>query len=109
MPKEDEVGNTDRDTFTGWDPEWPYPDHKAREIVDAWGNPLVYLHWRDYKSPRSHMVKYRLKSGRTVRIKLARDATGAWPNWRKFAIWSLGPKGENRDGKDKKTPCNWRR
>ncbi len=105
--KESDYGNTDNDTITGWDPQWIFGDSRAREIVDAWGNPLVYFHWRDYEHPSSYMTRYKLRNKRYVNARPARDRNKTWPRYRKFMIWSMGPDGGNKDGHGD-GPCNWR-
>ena len=93
--------NLDRDNIPSSYPlDWFFGDSQAREIVDSWGNPLVYFHNRDYKSPKTHMRTYRLFNRKNVAgFKPGKSKkTKAYHGWSSFQIWSVGPNGENENG-----------
>ncbi|MCX7703252.1 MAG: type II secretion system GspH family protein [Planctomycetota bacterium] len=92
--------NTDEDSIGGgFDPKWVFGDLKARELVDSWGNPLIYFHHCDYKEPGSHITKYKLGNKKYIQAKPQIDKKkGMYPNWNSFVIWSCGPNGENENG-----------
>jgi len=94
------IANTDDDSLPGgFDPKWIFQDLKAREIVDSWGNPLIYFHHRDYKDPQSYMTKYKLANKKYIYAKPQVDKKkGIYPNWNSYLLWSSGPNGENEQG-----------
>jgi type II secretion system protein G len=99
--EEKSYSNTDRDDVPASYPlNWFFGDSQAREIVDSWGNPLVYFHNRDYAKPKTHMQTYKLTSGK----KLSGFAPGkskktaAYHSWSSYQIWSVGPNGKNENG-----------
>lgn len=64
------------------------------EIVDAWGNPIVYFHNRDYKDP-SKVQKYMRADGSTVTVEVrTRDKAGGFENAQGFQLFSFGEDGE---------------
>lgn len=64
------------------------------EYADAWGNPLVYFHARDYKNPQ-RMEQYVLADGQTI-VKVApkASATGGFAREGSFQLFSLGADGQ---------------
>ncbi len=93
--------NLDKDNIPASYPlNWFFGDRQAREIVDSWGNPLVYFHNRDYKKPKSYMCTYRglgrknlsgFKPGKSKK-------TATYHSWSRYQIWSIGPDGKNENG-----------
>jgi len=97
--KEEQLGNTDGDRLgPGPDPTHSkYPTRELLEVLDPWGNPLVYFHYRDYRGGR-----------RGARVRIGDEdqscrpqpsgKTGQYPGVDRFVIWSAGPDGVNEDG-----------
>lgn len=93
--------NLDNDNIPNSYPlDWFFGDRQAREIVDAWGNPLVYFHHRDYSKPKRHMTAYKNLTRKTVTgFKPGKSKkTAAYHSWSSFQIWSVGPNCENENG-----------
>jgi prepilin-type N-terminal cleavage/methylation domain-containing protein len=84
-------GNTDED---GWNqiPEGSDSD-QAREILDSWGNPIVYIHKDQYKTP----VRIRTAAGEDIEVYAAKKPNGVYYNQAGFQIISLGKDGK-QDG-----------
>ncbi len=73
------------------------------EIVDAWGNPLVYINILELRQGRVNQ-SVSLANGTTVPLDataaqdaLRHPATGQFPS--EYALWSLGPDGINDYGR----------
>jgi prepilin-type N-terminal cleavage/methylation domain-containing protein len=86
--------NTDDDTasanFTGW----YFGDTKLREYADDWGNPVVYIHHRNYQRPTVMMQEVQLANGKSAMWQPEKlQETKAFPNARKFIMISAGPDG----------------
>ncbi len=96
--------NLDKDSIPSDYPlNWYFGDRQAREIVDSWGNPLIYFHNRDYSSPKSHMRAYKIDGKKVGSIKPEKSKkTAAYHGWSSFQLWSVGPncKNENGEGDD---------
>ncbi len=91
--KDDQVLNNDKDSFgTGGAPNWERGD-EAWEMVDSWGNPIVYFNWQGY----GQRQRYTTVDGRVIEVSARKSEKfkGAWVNPRGYQIWSLGPDGEN--------------
>jgi len=74
------------------------------EYTDAWGNPYVYIHHRDY----GQKLTYRTAEGTKFEVEAAKSPTGeghAAPS--SFQIWSLGPDGVNQNGEGDDI-CSWK-
>jgi prepilin-type N-terminal cleavage/methylation domain-containing protein len=101
QPKEKFLANLDSDSVAGsYNLTWYFGDRAAREIVDSWGNPLVYFHHRDYENPKANLQRYKLvnkKYASSVRPKKSLK-TSTFPSWDSFEIWSFGPDGVNDNG-----------
>jgi len=103
-----QISNTDHDSITGWNPNWIFGDTKARELCDSWGNPIVYFHNRDYKSPASCMLRYRpAKGGDQICRPQVHSKLGTYPRFSSFMLWSFGPNGKNENG-DGDDITNWK-
>lgn len=97
---DNELGNTDEDRLDKAIVTSGIPD--LREIIDAWGNPLVYFHSADYASADSSPHIYRLGNepsdfyapGDEVEAAPHRDADGQFRNANTFQIYSMGPDGQ---------------
>jgi type II secretory pathway pseudopilin PulG len=69
----------------------------AFEIGDAFGNPLVYFHSRDYENAR--LGRYQSLGGERIVAAPARsDVTGQFHGFGKFQLWSVGADGQSQDG-----------
>ncbi|MCI0343393.1 MAG: prepilin-type N-terminal cleavage/methylation domain-containing protein [Planctomycetales bacterium] len=91
--KEDQVENGDKDAYgPSGAPNWSLGD-EAFELVDSWGNPVVYFHWQAYGQKQ----RYTTVDGRVIEVgaRKSEKFKGAWVNPRTYQIWSLGPDGEN--------------
>lgn len=74
------------------------------EYTDAWGNPYVYIHHRDY----GQKFSYTRSDGTRFEVEAAKSSTGgghAAPS--SFQLWSLGPDGENQNGGGDDI-CSWK-
>lgn len=67
------------------------------EVVDFWGNPLVYIHCRDY----GKTFKVRDNDGNTVTVRAQKSKkTGTYYNPNSFQLWSFGPDLTNNNGRE---------
>ena len=107
--KEKHFGNTDNDSLPAdFDPDWVFGDKQARELLDSWGNPIIYFHHRDYKSPPLHTTKYKLGNKKYIRPKpQVEKKKNMYPNWNSFMLWSCGPNGKNENGEGDDV-TNWK-
>jgi prepilin-type N-terminal cleavage/methylation domain-containing protein len=95
--EEDLFGNTDGDAVGRNVTKWFFGDNALREILDSWGNPVVYFHFRDYTRPDA-FSKYKI-GGKVQTCKPQKDAsTATFVNPQKYQIWSAGPDGVNENG-----------
>jgi prepilin-type N-terminal cleavage/methylation domain-containing protein len=95
------LDNTDKDEVPKSYPlNWYFGDSKAREIVDSWGNPLIYFHRNDYEAPKKYMRTYKLKGGKKITgVKPGKSKkTATYHGWSTYQIWSVGPNGKNENG-----------
>jgi prepilin-type N-terminal cleavage/methylation domain-containing protein len=88
---EDDVANLDGDklqvkiTSRGVD---------LREIVDAWGNPLIYFVNTEYAKYDQNPPSYDTKTGDTVEPRPYKDSGGGFVNPNGFQIFSMGEDGQ---------------
>ncbi|MDQ7779290.1 MAG: prepilin-type N-terminal cleavage/methylation domain-containing protein [Planctomycetota bacterium] len=95
---ENRLANIDEDSAKTNVTKWWFGDNQLREMVDIWGNPLVYFHFRDYDKPKS-FGKYLLSNGEELDCVPQKSArTSAYHNASSFQIWSFGPNCQNEDG-----------
>lgn len=93
---EDKLINTDRDRAGGEDLEWIFNTDELYEYADPWGNPYVYIHYRNYDAPA---VEYRPARGDIQTVTAIQSPkTGTYFNPTSFQIWSFGPNGINEHG-----------
>jgi prepilin-type N-terminal cleavage/methylation domain-containing protein len=72
-----------------------YKSKKLWEVVDYWGNPLVYIHHRDYDKK----FKYVDAQGNSFTVKAQKSGKlGTYYNPRTFQLWSIGLDGTNQNG-----------
>ncbi|HVY60712.1 MAG TPA: prepilin-type N-terminal cleavage/methylation domain-containing protein [Planctomycetota bacterium] len=107
--EEKELVNTDDDALPqrGDPTKSSIEARELFELADAWGNPLVYFHNRDYKGgPR--LERYIAATGERIACRPAPSAkTGSYPSLTTFMIWSIGPDGKNENGQGDDV-CSWK-
>ena len=81
-------GNTDEDIWNSR-PDGS-SDENANEILDGYGNPIVYIHKNKYKEP----VTIMLANGEEVEVYAAKKANGEFYNPSKYQLISLGENGK---------------
>ncbi len=96
--KEDQLCNSDEDSSAELRAieDWVFGDNQLRELMDAWDNPYIYIHSRDYDMTFSVYGDDRPKQisvtgGYSEELNTVHHLTG-------FQIWSLGPDGANDSG-----------
>jgi prepilin-type N-terminal cleavage/methylation domain-containing protein len=82
---EDPVANTDADVFNR--PPPGRGDADATEIVDSWGNPIVYIEKNSY----GKVVRIALRDGQQVEVQAKRRPDGNYYNEDTYQVISLGP------------------
>lgn len=80
------LGNTDGDALTAVGAVSP----NLEEIVDPWGNPLVYLHNADYD--RGDTLTF--AAGGTATVAASKGDTGQFHGLTTYQLFSAGPDGE---------------
>jgi prepilin-type N-terminal cleavage/methylation domain-containing protein len=108
--KEDYYGNTDGDNLpNGFSNNSRFKKRGALELLDAFGNPLVYIRGSDIKNIKSYMQKIKRADGKIITVKLPKPDknTGNIPDESRFLIWSLGPDGEDNQGEGDDI-CSWK-
>jgi type II secretory pathway pseudopilin PulG len=96
----DYIGNTDGDSYKT--AKGNAPDAEAREYLDAWGTPLIYLNNADYKDPKG-CDQIRNAAGELVTVRAKRmpaSAGGGYKRPTSFQLFSLGPNGVQDDDED---------
>jgi prepilin-type N-terminal cleavage/methylation domain-containing protein len=91
---DDAYGNTDDDDLQ--EKVGSMPSNQAREIIDAWGNPLVYFCASDYKDAKK-VGSYQLSGadGEVVTCEPLKSATpGEFRRPDSFQLFSMGPDGK---------------
>jgi len=94
LPGESPVGNTDADVFNKAPPG--ANDVDAREILDGWGNPIVYIEKNAYEKP----VKIVLADGTPIEVVAVKKPDGTWYNPDGYQLISLGPNQAQDDPAD---------
>ena len=96
---EDQLKNTDHDSLVSGNPTDSYmTTRELFELVDAFGNPLIYIHNADYDT--GHKVQLG-DEGDVVPVKGCKSSkTGQFHSVRSFQLWSLGANGKNDEGDD---------
>lgn len=85
MAGENPTANTDGDSFNR--PPPGRSDADAMEVVDAWGNPIVYLEKNSY----GKIVRIALRDGQQVEVQAKRRPDGNFYNEDTYQVISLGP------------------
>jgi prepilin-type N-terminal cleavage/methylation domain-containing protein len=65
-----------------------------REIIDAWGNPLVYFVHTEYTASEKNPPMYSSTKEGTVEARPYKDPGGGFVNPNGFQIFSMGPDGK---------------
>ena len=100
---DDQYSNTDDDRLTKNPNKWYFGDPPLlREIVDYFGNPITYLHHRDFARPRPEVLKYQVPEAKEpVEIRPETSPqTNTWVNAGRFQLRSLGADGKPATGDD---------
>ncbi len=93
------LGNLDEDKVKG---VTSFGEPDAFEFIDSWGNPIAYIHRRDYEKPILYTT-YDPETGEAYETPVtARKSatTGAFFNRRSFQLISAGPDGLFGTGDD---------
>lgn len=93
LPGANPFGNTDGDIWNKTPEGSDYVD--AKEILDAWGNPIVYISKNSYDTP----VKIVKRDGTEVEVHAVKRPSGQYYNPDTYQIISLG-KNEVQDEAD---------
>ncbi len=109
---EKQRGNVDADTISKLQADhlrkrldWKRTDNQLWEYCDLWGNPLIYIHSRDYSEP----VSIQTIDGETITVSAKRDPeTGGFYRPTEFQLWSLGVDGENGEYDEGDDICHWK-
>lgn len=98
---EEQLRNTDNDKLVSGNPtDSTFATRDLFELVDAFGNPLVYIHNADFDAPQKMMLGEE-GGGETVSVKAVKSAkTGQFHGLRSFQLFSLGPNARFDDGQD---------
>lgn len=98
--QEERFANTDKDASPSARRavKWYFGDDQLREIVDDWGNPFVYFHFKDY-AKHDKVGKYMISGGVQPCVP-QKGATATYHNALKFQLWSAGPDGINQNGNE---------
>jgi prepilin-type N-terminal cleavage/methylation domain-containing protein len=96
---DDQIANVDGDSASGGQKSvnWIFGDDGLREWVDNFGFTLIYMHGKDFKSPRSSMTKVRLSKEATEDVKVlpeANPATKTFHGAGRFQLRSVGKDGK---------------
>lgn len=92
---EGSFGNTDGDKSDAPIGRLDRPD--KLEVLDKWGNPVVYIHNRSYKKGP---FTYRDSTGADVEVQPWKRSDGSYYNPRTFQLFSAGPNGIYGDDDD---------
>ncbi len=88
---DDAIGNTDSDSGATAVGDMQKPD--LLEYLDAWGNPIVYFHNRDYKTSKK-VAQYMLGDKKVVTVEPKKNATtGEYKRADSYQLFSLGQDG----------------
>jgi prepilin-type N-terminal cleavage/methylation domain-containing protein len=93
IPGDSPFGNTDEDIFSSVPAG--SPNEQAIEILDPWGNPIVYIH----KDRYGETVQVTDKEGEVVDVEAIKRADGTYYNRSKFQVICLGPNGKFDEGR----------
>jgi len=97
--REELFGNVDKDAASNNPMKWFFGDNQLREVLDDWGNPVIYFHFRDYTKP-GPVSKYLIRGKSQACFPQKSPAIATYHNPYKFQLWSAGPDGVNQNGND---------
>lgn len=105
-------GNVDADTISKLQADhlkkrldWKRTDNQLGEYCDLWGNPLIYIHSRDY----GELVNIQTIDGETITVSAKRDPeTDGFYRPTEFQLWSLGVDGINSEYDEGDDICHWK-
>jgi len=80
------IANTDEDQYNR-PPPGGGSDPSAQEVVDAWGNPIIYIEKNSYDA----VFQIVLRDGTTVEVKAKKRPDGTSFNDDSYQLISLGP------------------
>jgi len=89
LPVSEPFANLDDDTWNGAPAGGSGSDVAANEIVDSWGNPIVYIHKNSY----GQTVTIINGKGESVDVVALQKADGPYYNATKYQIISVGENG----------------
>jgi hypothetical protein len=93
--QEDQLENCDKDKHLKTPDNISIHSNNMYEFVDFWGNPIVYIHNKDY----GKVFKYKCSNGRIVQVEAVKSKlTINYYNTKSFQLWSFGPNGINENG-----------
>ncbi len=91
--QEDRLENIDLDSRKANPTKTTFKRNDLFEWVDEWGNPYIYIHYRDYQP--ATQFKYTIGAEQaqkeTVCIPQKSAKTGNYNGHLKFQLWSVGP------------------
>jgi prepilin-type N-terminal cleavage/methylation domain-containing protein len=89
LPTEEPFGNTDGD-FWNQAPNGFGGEPDALEILDAWGNPIIYIHKNQY----NEVVRIVTKTGDEIEVEAFKRGDETYYNPTSFQLISLGENGQ---------------
>jgi prepilin-type N-terminal cleavage/methylation domain-containing protein len=93
--QESQLINLDEDALQKKPFNWYLGNKKLWEICDSWGNPLIYIHHRDY----GKKFKYVDAEGNSFTVKAQKSKKlGTYFRPTTFQLWSMGPDMINHNG-----------
>jgi len=100
--RDDQYVNIDGDSTSRNITEWFFGDLSLREISDGYGQPMVYMHHKDYARAGPGIRRYRFDAGQPeVMIEPVRSAeTRTFLRPDKFQIFSVGKDGKSGTADD---------
>lgn len=91
----DQLVNCDEDSLTAKPFNSYLGNNNLWEVCDFWGNPMVYIHHRDY----GKKLKYVDQEGNQFTVQARKSKKlGTFFNSTTFQLWSVGPDMINGDG-----------
>jgi prepilin-type N-terminal cleavage/methylation domain-containing protein len=90
LPGDKPIGNTDGDNWNKVPAGFSSSDPDAVEIHDAWGNPIVYIHWSAYETAVA-IVNYQ---GAEVEVRAGRKPDDTFYRPTGYQLISVGENGK---------------
>jgi prepilin-type N-terminal cleavage/methylation domain-containing protein len=100
--RDDQFQNADNDVTSKNITGWYFGDYALREIQDAFGYSMAYMHWKDYERPSAATRRIKVDSASPEYSfdPIRSPATKAFLRPSKFQILSVGPDGKPGTGDD---------